>query len=98
LSSAKIFCKRGGRNCERLIEVNVNNNLLYKNYFIDCESFQREKHGSWVPQYTITRQLTEANDFPSHQYQFSQTLPTKNEADRYAAKKAQEWIDKNQKP
>jgi hypothetical protein len=25
-------------------------------------------------------------------------LPTKNEADRYAAQKAQEWIDKNQKP
>jgi hypothetical protein len=30
--------------------------------------------------------------------QFSHTLPTKNEADRYAAQKAQEWIDKNQKP
>jgi hypothetical protein len=78
--------------------VSVNNNLLYKNYFIGCESFQREKHGSWVPQYTISRQVTESNDFPSHQYQFTHTLPTKNEADRYAAQKAQEWIDKNQKP
>jgi hypothetical protein len=80
------------------IEVSVNSNLLYKNHFIGCESFQREKHGSWVPQYTITRQVTEANDFPSHQYQFTHTLPTKNEADRYAVQKAQEWIDKNQKP
>jgi len=66
----------------------VSNNLLYKNYFIGCESFQREKHGSWVPQYTITRQVTEANDFPSHQYQFSHTLPTKSEADRYAVAKS----------
>jgi hypothetical protein len=81
-----------------LIEVNVNNNLRYKNYFIDCESFQREKHGSWVPQYTITRQVTESNDFPSHQYQFTHTLPTKNDADRFAVQKAQEWIDKNQSP
>lgn len=80
------------------IEVTVNNTLLYKNYLIGCESFQREKHGSWIPQYTIIRQVTEPNDFPSHQYQFSHTLPTKNEADRYAAQKAQEWIDKNQKP
>jgi hypothetical protein len=81
-----------------LIEVTVNNTLLYKNYFIGCESFQREKHGSWVPQYTITWQVTESNDFPSHQYQFSHTLPTKNAADRFAVQKAQEWIDKNQKP
>ena len=80
------------------IEVTVNNTLLYKNYFIGCESFQRETHGSWVPQYTITRQVTESKDFPSHQYQFSQTLPTKNEADYFAAQKAQEWIDKKQKP
>jgi hypothetical protein len=80
-----------------VLGVNVNDSLPYKNYFISCESFQRETHGSWVPQYTITRQVTEANDFPSHQYQFSHTLPTKNEADRYAAQKAQEWIDQNQK-
>ena len=79
------------------IEVTVNNTLLYKNYFIGCESFQREKHGRWVPQYTITRQATESNDFPSHQYQFSHALPTKNEADCFAVQKAQEWIDKKQK-
>jgi hypothetical protein len=48
--------------------------------------------------YTITREITESNDFPSHQYQFTHTLPTKNEADGFAVQKAQEWIDKNQKP
>jgi hypothetical protein len=78
--------------------ITVNNTLLYQNYLISCESFQREKHGSWVPQYTITRQITEANDFPSHQYQFSHTYHTKNEADCFATEKAREWIDTNQKP
>jgi hypothetical protein len=65
----------------------VKDTLLYKNYFIGCESFQREKHGSWVPQYTITRQATESNDFPSHQYQSSHALPTKDEADCFAVQK-----------
>jgi hypothetical protein len=81
-----------------LLGVNMNDSLPYKNYFINCESFQREKHGSWVPQYTITRQGTDSGDFPSHQYQFSHTHYTKNEADRFAVEKAREWIDKNQKP
>jgi hypothetical protein len=81
-----------------LIEVTVYDSLPYKNYFISCESFQREKHGSWVPQYTITRQVTDSGEFPSHQYQFSHTYCTKNEADCFAAEKAREWIDKNQKP
>jgi hypothetical protein len=81
-----------------LIEVTVYDSLAYKNYFISCESFQREKHGSWVPQYTITRQVTDSGEFPSHQYQFSHTYCTKNEADCFAAEKAREWIDKNQKP
>jgi hypothetical protein len=75
----------------------VNNNVSYKDYFIGCESFQREKHGSWVPQYTITRQVTESNDFPSHQYQFSHTFDTKNDADCFATQKAQDWIDQKQK-
>jgi hypothetical protein len=61
-------------------------------------SLRALQHGSWVPQYTITREITESNDFPSHQYQFSHTLPTKDEADGFAVQKAQEWIDKNQKP
>jgi hypothetical protein len=81
-----------------LIEVTVYDSLPYKNYFISCESFQRQKHGSWVPQYTITRQVTDSGEFPSHQYQFSHTYCTKNEADCFAAEKAREWIDKNQKP
>jgi hypothetical protein len=79
-------------------EVTVSDNVSYKNYFINCESFQREKHGSWVPQYTISRQVAEPSDFPSHQYQFSQTYCTKNDADCFATEKAREWIDKNQKP
>ena len=74
------------------------NSKPYKNYFIDSESFQREKHGSWVPQYTISRRISESNDFPSHQYQFSHTFPTKNEADCFAVQKAQEWIDKTESP
>jgi hypothetical protein len=81
-----------------VLGVNVNDSLPYKNYFISCESFQREKHGSWVPQYTICRQVIDSGDFPSHQYQFSHTYYTKNEADCFAAEKAREWIDKNQKP
>jgi hypothetical protein len=34
------------------------------------ESFQREKKGSWVSQYTLTREESagNGNDFPSHQY------------------------------
>jgi hypothetical protein len=76
----------------------MNTSISYKRYSINGESFQREKHGSWVPQYTITREATESNDFPSHQYQFSHTFSTKNEADCFAVQKAQEWIDKNQKP
>jgi hypothetical protein len=34
------------------------------------ESFQREKKGSWVSQYTLTREESAGNGnyFPSHQY------------------------------
>ncbi len=71
----------------------------YKNCLIRCESFQREKNGKWVPQYTLTRPKTEStgkgSDFPSHQYQCNEAFPTESEADAYAVKRAREWIDKN---
>jgi hypothetical protein len=69
----------------------------YKDCLICGESFQREKNGGWVPQYTLTRQEagTEGNNFPSHQYQFNEAFPTESEADEYALRRAKEWIDKN---
>ena len=71
--------------------------ILYKNCVIRGESFQREKNGSWIPQYKLTRQEIgdKENDFPSQQYQFNEGFPTENEADEYAVQKAKEWIDRN---
>jgi hypothetical protein len=70
---------------------------LYKNFQIHGESFQREKNGAWVPQYTLTRQdtATEKLDFPSHQYQFNHTFPTEFDADEFALHMAQAWVDKS---
>jgi hypothetical protein len=76
----------------------MTNNISYKNYFIRGESFQREKHGTWIPQYTVIRQETEVKDFPSDQYQFNQVFPTEKEADDFAVQKAQEWIDDKKMP
>jgi hypothetical protein len=71
--------------------------ILYKNCVIRGESFQREKNGSWIPQYKFTRQEIgdKENDFASQQYQFNVGFPTENEADEYAVQKAKEWIDRN---
>ena len=70
--------------------------VLYKKHLIQVESFQREKNGAWVPQYTVTRQdaATEKPGFPSHQYQFNHVYPTEVEADEFAVEKARDWIDK----
>jgi hypothetical protein len=69
---------------------------LYKNYLIHGESFQREKNGAWVPQYTVTRQdgASEKKDYPSHQYQFNHACSTEREADEFAVQKARDWIDR----
>ena len=69
----------------------------YKNYLIRGESFQREKNGSWIPRYTVTRQdaPTKPFDYPSHQYQLHHACGTEREADEFAVRKAQDWIDKN---
>jgi hypothetical protein len=75
----------------------MKSSISYKNCFIRGESFQREKNGTWVPQYTLTRQNTKnsGNHFPSHQYQLNEIFRTENEADDFALQKAMEWIDKN---
>jgi hypothetical protein len=75
----------------------VKSTVSYKNYLIRAESFQREKNGKWIPQYTFTRQNigTKGNDFPSQQYQLNATLPTEDAADDFALQKSMEWIDKN---
>jgi hypothetical protein len=77
----------------------VKNNVPYKNCVVYTESFQREKNGAWVPQYTLTRPKTESTgkgrDFPSHQYQYNEAFPNQAEADAYALRKAMEWVDVN---
>jgi len=78
-------------------QLQMNNAVPYKDYLIQCEAFQREKHGTWVPQYTVTRQDDAPQtkmDFPSHQYQFNHTYPTQHEANEFAEQIAQRWIDK----
>ncbi len=71
--------------------------ISYKNYLVQGESFQREKNGTWIPQYTLIRHETgsQGNYFPSQQYQFNEAFPTESEADEFALQKAKEWIDKN---
>ena len=75
----------------------MKSSISYNNCLIRGESFQREKNGKWIPQYTLTRQNTgsERKGFPSQQYQLNEALPTEDEADEFALQKAMEWIDKN---
>lgn len=70
--------------------------MFYKNYLICRESFQREKNGAWVPQYTVTRRdgAGEKKDFPSHQYQFNHAYPSEREANEFALHMARSWIDR----
>jgi hypothetical protein len=72
-----------------------NKHILYKDYLIQAESFQREKKGVWVPQYTATRQNGAATtvEFPVQQYQFNHCYLTKSEADQFALQYAQQRID-----
>lgn len=75
----------------------MNVGIPYKNCVIRGESFQREKNGTWIPQYTLMRQESgnKKNDFPSQQYQLNEVFPTESEADEYAMQRAKEWIDRN---
>jgi len=74
---------------------NLNEASFYKDYLIRTESFQREKAGPWVPQYTATRQNGAAltAEFPVQQYQFNHCYPTQSEADQFALRSARRWID-----
>jgi len=71
--------------------------VAYKGYLIQSESFQREKNGTWVPQYAWKRLevggKAEASSFPTDQYQFHVAFTTEIEADEYALSRAKEWID-----
>jgi hypothetical protein len=75
----------------------MENSISYKNWHIRAESFQREKNGTWIAQYTVVRQegVDKGTGFPSSQYQFSEALPSESEANKYALQKAREWIDRN---
>ena len=74
----------------------MKNSISYKDCVIHGESFQREKNGTWIPQYTLTLPETgsKPTDFPSHQYQFNEAFPTESVADEYALRRAKEWVDK----
>jgi hypothetical protein len=71
--------------------------IAYKNCLIRGESFQREKNGKWIAQYTCARQndRSKGHDFPSQQFQLKEVFPTEDEADNFALKKAMERIDNN---
>jgi hypothetical protein len=72
----------------------MKSSISYKNCLIRGESFQREKNGKWIPQYTLTRQSTRnsGNHFPSQQYQLNEVFTTEDEADAFALQRAREWI------
>ena len=69
--------------------------ILYKNCLIWGESFQREKNGTWVPQFMFTRENTagKGKRFPREQYQYEVAFTTEKEADEFAVGKAKECID-----
>jgi hypothetical protein len=75
----------------------MKSSISYKNCLIRSESFQRAQSGSWIPQYTLTRQDTKNkwNGTPSHQTRLDNVFWTENEADEFALQDAMRWIDKN---
>jgi predicted membrane chloride channel (bestrophin family) len=77
----------------------MKSSISYQNCFIRSESFQREKNGKWIPQYTLRRQdsKNEVNDFLSHQAQLEKVFATENAADDFALQEAMKWIDKKAK-
>ena len=77
----------------------MKSSIFYQNCLIRSESFQREKNGKWIPQYTLRRQdiKNKASDFLSHRAQLDKTFPTESAADDFAFQRAMKWIDKNSK-
>lgn len=75
----------------------MKNSISYKDCLIQGESFQREKNGTWIPQYNLMRRESGngVTGFRLYQYQFNESFPTESEADEYALQKAKKWIDKN---
>jgi hypothetical protein len=73
----------------------MKSNIPYKNFLICGESFQREKNGTWIPQYTLTRRNTgnSGNHFPSQQYQLNEAFATEDEADKFCPAKS-EGVDR----
>ncbi|HEX2230333.1 MAG TPA: hypothetical protein VHM64_24655 [Candidatus Binatia bacterium] len=73
----------------------MRSSIPYKNCLVSGESFQRESNGKWTAQYLVTRLNTgsERTGFPSQQYQLNEVFPTEKEADDFAVRRAQEWID-----
>ena len=69
----------------------MKSSISYQNCLIRGESFQREKNGNWVPQYTLRRQDTK------NQAQLDKTFPTESAADDFALQGAMKWIDTNSK-
>ena len=71
--------------------------VFHRDYLIQGESFQREKNGSWIPQYVWKRfeadGKTEVSTFSTDQYQLHVAFATELEADEYALRMAKEWID-----
>ena len=77
----------------------MKSSIAYQNCLIRGESFQREKNGEWVPQYTLRRQAAKnkMSDFLFHQAQLNEAFPTENAADDFALQEAMKWIDINSK-
>ena len=78
----------------------MKSSIAYQNCLIRGESFQREKNGKWIPQYSLKRQETKSrvSDFLSRQAQLNKAFPTEDAADDFALQEAMKWIDKNSKP
>ena len=75
----------------------MKSSIAYKNCLIRGESFQREKDGKWIPQYTLKRQENKKmrSDFLSHQARLEKIFTNENAADDFALQEAMKWIDKN---
>ncbi|MGB7949953.1 MAG: hypothetical protein WCH75_19895 [Candidatus Binatia bacterium] len=78
----------------------MKSSISYKNCFIRGESFQCEKDGKWIPQYTLKRQESKnmRSDFLSHQAKLKKIFTSENAADDFALQEAMKWIDKNGNP
>ena len=70
--------------------------ISYRNCTIRGESFQRERNGTWIAQYLVTRRNTgsEGTGFPTQHYQLNEVFATEDQANDFALRRAMEWVDK----